>query len=112
VVATMHERKALMASLADGFLALPGGVGTLEEIIEVFVWTQLGLHVKPCAFLNVNGYYDPLVAFLTHMTDARFLRAEQLSQLIIAREPSEALTRLLSTTPTVIEKWMDRGRAG
>jgi uncharacterized protein (TIGR00730 family) len=100
-----------MASLADGFLALPGGVGTLEEIIEVFVWTQLGLHAKPCAFLNVNGYYDTLVAFLTHMTDARFLRSEQLSQLIVARDPSEALERLLSTTPTVVEKWMDRERA-
>jgi uncharacterized protein (TIGR00730 family) len=112
VVATMHERKALMAALADGFLALPGGVGTLEEIIEVFVWMQLGLHAKPCAFLNVNGYYDPLVTFLTRMTDARFLRPEQLSQLVVAHEPAEALERLLSTTPTVVEKWMDRERAG
>jgi uncharacterized protein (TIGR00730 family) len=112
VVDTMHERKALMASLADVFLALPGGIGTLEEIIEVFVWMQLGLHAKPCAFLNVNGYYDPLVSFLTRMTDTRFLRAEQLSQMIIAREPSEALDRLLSFTPTVVEKWMDRKQAG
>ena len=112
VVDTMHERKALMASLADGFLALPGGIGTLEEIIEVFVWMQLGLHVKPCAFLNVNGYYDPLVSFLTRMTDVRFLRAEQLSQLIVAREPSEALDRLLSFTPTYVEKLMDRKQAG
>ena len=111
VVETMHERKALMASLADGFLALPGGIGTLEEIIEVFVWMQLGLHAKPCAFLNVNGYYDPLVSFLTRMADARFLRAEQLAQLIVAREPSEALDRLSSFTPTVIEKWMDREEA-
>ena len=108
VVDTMHERKALMASLADGFLALPGGIGTLEEIIEVFVWMQLGLHTKPCAFLNVNGYYDPLISFLTRMTDVRFLRAEQLSQIILAREPSEALDRLLSFNPTVVEKWMDR----
>jgi uncharacterized protein (TIGR00730 family) len=108
VVDSMHERKALMASLADGFLALPGGIGTLEEIIEVFVWMQLGLHAKPCAFLNVNGYYDPLVSFLTRMADVRFLRAEQLSQLIIARKPTEALDRLLSSTPTVVEKWMDR----
>jgi len=112
VVPSMHERKALMASLADAFLALPGGVGTLEEIIEAFVWTQLGLHAKPCAFLNVNGYYDPLVAFLTHMTDSRFLRPEQLSQLIVARDPSEALERLLSTTPIPIEKWMDRKQTG
>ena len=112
VVSTMHERKALMASLADGFLALPGGIGTLEEIAEVFVWTQLGLHTKPCALLNINGYYDPLVSFLTRMTDARFLRAEQLSQLIVAREPAEALDRLLSFTPTVVDKWMDRKQAG
>ena len=111
VVSTMHERKALMASLADGFLALPGGIGTLEEIAEVFVWTQLGLHAKPCALLNVNGYYDPLVSFLTRMADVRFLRAEQLAQLIVAREPSEALDRLSSFTPTVIEKWMDREEA-
>ncbi len=111
VVASMHERKAKMVSLADGFLALPGGVGTLEEIIEVFVWMQLGLHAKPCALLNVNGYYDPLISYLTHMTDQRFLRREQLSQLIVAREPSEALDRLLSFTPTLIEKWIDREQA-
>ena len=112
VVSSMHERKALMASLADGFLALPGGIGTLEEIAEVFVWTQLGLHAKPCALLNVNGYYDPLVSFLTRMTDTRFLRTEQLAQLIVAREPAEALDRLQSFTPTVVEKWMDRKQVG
>jgi uncharacterized protein (TIGR00730 family) len=112
VVATMHERKAKMAALADGFLALPGGVGTLEEIIEVFVWMQLGLHTKPCALLNVNGYYDPLIKFLTHMTKSRFLRTEQLSQLIVAREPSEALDRLQSFTPTIVEKWLDRKSVG
>lgn len=108
IVATMHERKAKMAALADGFLALPGGVGTLEEIIEVFVWMQLGLHAKPCALLNVNGYYDPLIKFLAHMTESRFLRPEQLSQLIVGREPAEALDRLQSFTPTTVEKWMDR----
>jgi uncharacterized protein (TIGR00730 family) len=108
VVASMHARKELMASLADGFLALPGGVGTLEEIIEVFVWMQLGLHAKPCALLNVNGYYDPLVTFLRHMTEARFLREEQFSQLIVATEPAEALQRLVSFRPTMVEKWMDR----
>lgn len=112
VVNTMHERKAKMAALADGFLALPGGVGTLEEIIEVFVWMQLGLHAKPCALLNVNGYYDPLVKLLTHMTESRFLRPEQLSQLIVTRGPSEALDRLQSFSPTVVEKWIDRRPAG
>jgi len=108
VVATMHERKAMMARLANGLLALPGGIGTLEEIIEAFVWMQLGLHAKPCALLNVNGYYDPLLKFLTHMTESRFLRPEQLSQLIVAREPLEALDRLQSFTPTTVAKWMDR----
>ncbi len=112
VVASMHERKAKMASLADGFLALPGGVGTLEEIIEAFVWMQLGLHAKPCALLNVDGYYDPLVKFLEHMVESRFMRAEQYSQLIVAREPAEALDRLQSFTPTVVAKWMDRKSAG
>ncbi len=112
VVATMHERKAMMAGLADDLLALPGGVGTLEEIIEAFVWMQLGLHAKPCALLNVNGYYDPLVKFLAHMTESRFLRPEQLSQLIVVREPSEALDRLQSFTPTMVEKWIDRKPAG
>jgi uncharacterized protein (TIGR00730 family) len=112
VVATMHERKAKMAALADGFLALPGGVGTLEEIVEVFVWMQLGLHAKPCALLNVNSYYDPLMKFLTHMTESRFLRVEQLSQLIVAHDPSEALDRLQSFTPMIVEKWMDRKPAG
>ena len=108
VVATMHERKAMMARLADGLLALPGGIGTLEEIIEAFVWMQLGLHAKPCALLNVNGYYNPLLKFLTHMTESRFLHAEQLSQLIVARDPAEALDRLVSFTPRVVEKWIDR----
>ena len=108
VVATMHERKAKMAALANGFLALPGGVGTLEEIIEVFVWMQLGLHAKPCALLNINGYYDPLVKFLEQMVESRFLRPEQLTQLVVAREPTEALDRLASFTPKAVEKWIDR----
>jgi hypothetical protein len=111
VVASMHERKAKMISLADGFLALPGGVGTLEEIVEVFVWMQLGLHAKPCALLNVNGYYDPLVKYLEHMVESRFLRPEQLKQLIVAREPAEALERLASFTPKSLEKWLDRRRS-
>ncbi len=108
VVASMHERKAKMISLADGFLALPGGVGTLEEIVEAFVWMQLGLHAKPCALLNINGYYDPLVKFLDQMVESRFLRPEQLTQLVVAREPTEALDRLASFTPKAVEKWIDR----
>ncbi|HVM60348.1 MAG TPA: TIGR00730 family Rossman fold protein [Verrucomicrobiae bacterium] len=108
VVTSMHDRKAKMAALGDGFLALPGGVGTLEEIVEVFVWMQLGLHGKPCALLNVNGYYDPLVKYLEHMVESRFLWPEQLSQLIVAREPAEALDRMASFVPKSMEKWLDR----
>lgn len=109
VVSSMHERKSLMASLSDGFLALPGGIGTLEEIMEAFVWTQLGLHPKPCALLNTNGFYDSLFAFLSGMVTARFLHEEQLSQLIICEGPREAINMLVSSKPKLISKWLDKG---
>ncbi|HET7627083.1 MAG TPA: TIGR00730 family Rossman fold protein [Bacillales bacterium] len=73
VVESMHERKAKMAELADGFIALPGGPGTLEEFMEIFTWSQLGVHRKPCGLLNINHYYDPLVALFRHMTEQQFL---------------------------------------
>lgn len=108
VVGSMHERKLMMADLSDGFLALPGGIGTLEEIIEVFVWTQLGVHLKPCAVLNVGGFYDPLLDFLRGMTTGRFLRQEQFDQLIVESDPAEAIARLLTCHPTTFPKWEDR----
>jgi uncharacterized protein (TIGR00730 family) len=95
-VSTMHERKRLMADLADGFVALPGGLGTLEEVTEAFVWNQLGLHHKPCGLLNVAGFYDPFLAFLSRMLEAHFLRQEQLDQFVVSSEPGrllEAVTR-------------------
>jgi uncharacterized protein (TIGR00730 family) len=86
VVSTMHERKALMAELSDAFVALPGGIGTLEELIEVFTWSQLGLHSKPLGVLNVNGYYDGLGAFLDHAVEQGFQAAQQRAKLVLAAD--------------------------
>ena len=94
VVASMHERKALMMELADGFIALPGGLGTLEELFEVLTWCQLGLHVKPCGVLNVRGYYDPLVAFLDRAVEQRFLQRRHRDLLLVDDEPARLLDRL------------------
>ena len=94
VVKDMHERKAQMAALADGFIALPGGIGTLEELFEVWTWLQLGYHEKPVAMLNVLGFYDLLLAFLDTQTDAGFLRNEHRSLLVADSDPSKLLDRI------------------
>jgi uncharacterized protein (TIGR00730 family) len=94
VVGSMHERKALMAELADGFIALPGGVGTLEELFEVWTWAHLGLHRKPCALLDVDGYYAGLAAFLDHVDGEGFLRAGVRGMLLIDDDPERLLARL------------------
>jgi uncharacterized protein (TIGR00730 family) len=91
IVSSMHERKALMAQRSDAFVALPGGIGTLEEIIEVFTWSQLGLHAKPLGLLNVNGYYDGLAAFLDHGVAQGFQPAEQRAKLVLAPDPEALL---------------------
>jgi len=109
VVDSMHERKALMAELADGFVAVPGGIGTLEELVEVFTWSQLGLHQKPCGLLDVEGYYDAIAAFLDHAVRERFLREEHRSMLLIEREPAALLERMRAFAPeAVTPKWIDR----
>jgi uncharacterized protein (TIGR00730 family) len=108
VVGSMHERKALMADLADGFVALPGGMGTLEELFEVYTWTQLGLHRKACALLNVAGYYDGLAAFLDHAVDERFLRPEHRAMLLCEDTPAGVLAALEAFEPPVVDKWLDR----
>ena len=95
IVTTMHERKALMAELADAFVALPGGLGTLEELFEVWTWAQLGLHGKPVALLNVNGYYDPLVTFLDHARDEGFVRRAQRAALVVDDEVDRLLDTLV-----------------
>jgi uncharacterized protein (TIGR00730 family) len=92
VVATMHERKALMAQLSDAFVALPGGIGTLEELIEVYTWAQLGLHAKPLAVINTNGYYDGLAAFLDHALDQGFLPASSRAALTVAADAASLLS--------------------
>ncbi len=94
VVKDMHERKARMAALADGFIALPGGIGTLEELFEVWTWLQLGYHEKPVALLNVQGFYDQLLAFLDNQRDAGFLRAEHRALLVDDRDAARLLDRV------------------
>jgi uncharacterized protein (TIGR00730 family) len=109
VVGSMHERKALMAELADAFVALPGGLGTLEELFEVYTWAQLGLHRKPCALLNVEGYYDGVVGFLGHAVKERFVREEHREMLVVENEPGVLIERLREFEPdAVLPKWIDR----
>jgi uncharacterized protein (TIGR00730 family) len=110
VVDSMHERKALMADLSDAFVALPGGLGTLEELLEIFTWAQLGLHHKPCALLDVEGYYAGLADFLAHAVEERFLREEHRAMLIVEREPRALIDRLNRFEPGGVQpKWIDRG---
>jgi uncharacterized protein (TIGR00730 family) len=109
VVGSMHERKALMADLADAFVALPGGLGTLEELFEVYTWAQLGLHRKPCGLLDVEDYYAGIAAFLTHAVEERFLPEQHRAMLIVGREPHELLERIRAWEPSTIQpKWIDR----
>jgi uncharacterized protein (TIGR00730 family) len=107
VVSTMHERKALMAELADGFGALPGGCGTFEEFFEVLTWAQLGIHEKPCGLLNVQGYYDPLLALLETGVSSRFIRDEHREMVLVAQSPEELHAKMLAYHPPVVEKWID-----
>ena len=95
VVQTMHERKALMADLADAFVALPGGLGTLEEIAEALTWVQLGIHAKPCALLDVEGYYARLADFLDHTVDEGFVLADRRAAILVEATPDALLDRLL-----------------
>ena len=88
VVDSMHERKALMAELSDGFIAMPGGIGTMEEFFEVLSWAQLGIHEKPCGLLNVAGYYDPLIQFLDHAVAEDFIKPKHRALLIVESEPA------------------------
>jgi uncharacterized protein (TIGR00730 family) len=110
-VDTMHERKSQMAQLADAFVALPGGIGTLEEIIEMFTWLQLGLHLKPVGLLNAAGFYDALLAFLAHLRAERFLAPEHHLMLTVAKEVEPLLDQLLSTRHVHLPKPIERCRA-
>jgi uncharacterized protein (TIGR00730 family) len=107
VVDTMHERKALMVELADAFVALPGGIGTLEELFEVYTWAQLGIHAKPLALLDVAGYYEPLAAFLDHAVAQRFLRSETRAMLAVADSIEGVLETFERWRPPAMHKWID-----
>jgi uncharacterized protein (TIGR00730 family) len=108
VVASMHERKAMMNDLADGFIALPGGWGTFEEFFEVLTWAQLGLHRKPCGLLNAHGYFDQLLSFIDHSVEERFVRSHHRSIVLVASSPGELLRQFDSYVPPTVEKWIDR----
>jgi uncharacterized protein (TIGR00730 family) len=107
VVGSMHERKALMAELSDAFVALPGGIGTLEELFEVYTWAQLGLHAKPLALLDVAGYYEPLASFLDHAVAQRFLRPETRAMLTVVDDLDGLLQTLEDWQPAPMHKWID-----
>jgi uncharacterized protein (TIGR00730 family) len=108
VVPSMHVRKAMMAELSIGFVALPGGLGTLEELFEVLTWAQLGLHRKPCGLLNVHGFYDGLLAFIDHSVDEGFVRRENRSMILVAGAPGALLDRFDEYVPPIVDKWIDR----
>ncbi len=108
VVASMHERKALMADLADGFIAVPGGMGTLDEICEMLTWAQLGLHAKPCGLLNVATYFRGLIEFLDHSVKERFVRAAHRAMIIVEEKPKVLLDRFARYRAPSVGKWLDR----
>jgi uncharacterized protein (TIGR00730 family) len=106
VVDSMHERKALMAELSDGFVALPGGIGTLEEIFEVWTWAHLGMHRKPCGLLDVSGFFTPLIGFLDHLVETGFLRSASRAMLTVAASPDELLAQFAVYQAPDMEKWI------
>jgi len=110
VVNTMHERKSKMADLADGFIALPGGLGTIEEIFEIWTWAQLGMHAKPCGFLDAGGYYAPLAAFLDHAVSEGFVRPQMRAAAMFESDIDTLLQRFDAYVPPAVEKWIDRSR--
>ncbi len=108
VVGSMHERKAMMAELSDAFIAMPGGFGTFEEFCEVLTWTQLGLHRKPCGLLNVEGYYDPLLALFDHAVAEQFVKPASRLMVISESIPELLVDQLLEYEVPVVSKWIGR----
>jgi uncharacterized protein (TIGR00730 family) len=108
VVETMHERKAMMAQRSRCFVALPGGIGTLEELIEALTWTQLGIHRKPVGLLDVSGYWGPLLALLDHAVEQRFVLPEHRGDLLSGTDPDDLLDALVAWRPSHDDKWIDR----
>lgn len=108
VVSSMHERKALLAELSDGFLAMPGGLGTLEELFEIWTWGQLGLHRKPYGLLQVEGFFTPLLDFLDHAVAAGFIRAENRQMLLVDDDPAALIARMETARVPPVPRWLDR----
>jgi uncharacterized protein (TIGR00730 family) len=104
VVNSMHERKALMAELSDGFIALPGGLGTIEEFFEILTWAQLGIHKKPCGFMNVEGYYDRMIEFIDYAVREEFIGPGGRSLVLVDDEPAELLQKFQDYRPPTIDK--------
>ena len=107
IVHSMHERKSLMFELSDAFIALPGGLGTIEEFFEVLTWTQLGMHQKPCGLLNVCGYYDKMVEFLDHAVEERFIQPAHRTMALIDENPESLLNQLDAYRAPSVKKWLD-----
>ncbi len=108
LVDSMNERKQKMADRADAFIAMPGGFGTLDELFEMLTWSQLGLHDKPCALLNVDGFFDGLISFLDRAVDDRLLKPEYRAMLLVEPDPARIVATLKSYRPPRVEKWLDR----
>lgn len=111
VVDSMHERKMRMAKLSDGIIALPGGLGTLEELFEMLTWSQLGFHSKPIGLVNVEGYYDLLLAFLDHAVEERFVKPIHRDLLLVERDPQALLDRMMVYETPAVDKWLDLKRS-
>lgn len=111
VVETMHERKATMAELSDGFVALPGGLGTLEELFEVWTWAQLGIHRKPCAVLNVDGYFDSLLKFVDGAVAHGFAPAAYRAMLLVDQDPRALIARMEEYEPPSVPRWLGRAES-
>lgn len=109
IVNSMHERKATMAHLSDGFIAIPGGIGTLEELFEVWTWAQLGEHEKPCALLNTDNYYAPLLSFLDQVVGDGFLKPVHREMLLVDSDPERLLDRMKVYVPPIVIKWIGVG---
>jgi uncharacterized protein (TIGR00730 family) len=108
ITQSMHDRKMLMAELSDGFIALPGGIGTLEELFEIWTWAQLGFHNKPCGLLNVEGYYDSLIQFLDHVLAEQFVKPHHHALLIVEKNPDALLDRYLNYQPPAVKNWLGK----
>ncbi|RPI75311.1 MAG: TIGR00730 family Rossman fold protein [Desulfobacteraceae bacterium] len=105
ITKSMHERKTIMSELSDGFIALPGGIGTLEELFEIWNWAELGYHQKPCGLLNIANYFDGLIGFLEHSVAEKFVKKSHFEMLIVESEPGRILERFTTYVPTYASKW-------